>query len=215
MVLVDATATTFLGNSALREGGALCLSNNGGVVCDRCIFANNSAANGGGISAGISAEEGTISGLLIRNSSFRYNSATRGAAIDHYGTVNATDTDFVGNVADTGAALNLGYQSDDTPLSRLTSCRFVGNAADSRGGSIALETIGAVSLEHSTFEGNIANSSGAALVLLQQSGPVGIRNCDFVHNRAQSGGGGAVAVVHNADLKQLKVQGCLFQENKV
>jgi predicted outer membrane repeat protein len=216
LIPVQATATTFYNNSAMREGAAVYLTSVGTLTCNRCTFANNTASKGGAISGnGAGSEETGSIGLSITNSSFRFNSATRGGAIDLLGTLNASNTDFLGNTADTGGAVYLGYEFDYTPLSRFSSCQFSENRAGTLGGGLAFDTVGGVSVQGCMFEGNTAGSSGAGIALLAQSGPLNISRCVFTANKAASGGGGALALLHTASPKHLKVQGSSFIANKV
>ncbi len=136
----DSTASfsecSFEGNAAIYSGGAV--SNSSNIAdFDHCIFEKNSSSDHGGVVYGHS------SSLTFRNCSLVSNSAPSGGAVAAFGATQLTmeNTRLRGNQAtqDSGGAL---YSS--TSSVNLTNCELAGNLADDGAALFAYQTSGSV-----------------------------------------------------------------------
>ena len=122
--------STFSGNSAATEGGAI--RNDGTLEVNNSTFSGNSAPNGGGI------WQGSQTSLTVTDSTFSGNSATDGAGIFNRGggTVTVNNSTF----SDNRANLRGGGIYSDTNLrgetTSITNSTISGNTAQTSGGGV-------------------------------------------------------------------------------
>lgn len=122
-VIVD---STFVGNTGLRNGGAIWIQFVSNVTLTGSLFARNDTIRGGG-----AVYLQTDSALSVDRCRFVQNTARNGAAIRvALSQVFISNSLFVGNVAeDLGGALNTS--GTDSPV---TNCTFFANSAGVGGG---------------------------------------------------------------------------------
>lgn len=137
------------------SGGAIACTAD--PVISRCIFENNSAANGGGAVACALGGSPTI-----ENCVFEGNVAMEGGvggAIWCYSTSNPTISGcvFWGNSANSGGAIHV---TSSSPI--IESSVFASNVAQFGGGAVSHGDGGITSVNHCTFYGNEAGAGYAA-----------------------------------------------------
>jgi hypothetical protein len=116
------------GNAGGGEGGNI--RNAGTLRMENCAFSNGvTTANGGGIANVAGAK------LFMDRCGFTGNQAgTTGGAIDNAGTMQVTNTTFVNNIANSGAAIHTSDFGTDIAL--LRHLTITGNSATASGGGI-------------------------------------------------------------------------------
>ncbi|MCI0362841.1 MAG: right-handed parallel beta-helix repeat-containing protein [Phycisphaerales bacterium] len=200
---------TFSENSVISGGGGI-WNNSGAPLLVQCSFTSNYADGGG---AGVWDEESSPS---IFNCSFIDNTAF-GPGCGLYnagGAPTVTNCTFTGNIAYAGGGGGM-WNGTSNPV--ITNCSFTANQADTGGGIYNSHQSLSV-VNNCIFTANSA-SEGAGMYSLESnitaddcvfvdnvvwggSFPVGgglsnyfsssvIRNCSFIHNSAELGGGGA------------------------
>ena len=177
------TDSTFTGNSAGFQGGAI--SSNGKISSiTGSIFTGNSASHYGGAIF----TSGTISSII--GSTFTGNTASYGGAISN-GTgstiSNIIGSTFTGNTASNSGGAIYNYQGT---ISSIIGSTFTGNTAQYGGAIYNDNTIGTLS---ATFENNKANKNGGA-IYNDSRGTIGTLSATFENNKANetSYGGGAI-----------------------
>jgi predicted outer membrane repeat protein len=175
---------TFTGNIGAIGGGAMLLLEAGATV-ETTQFLGNFAATGGGIG---NLSETTPSELRLRDCHFSGNQCNvDGGAVrvDSWVELEAVRCTFLSNESLFGAAGAI--YSLETPT-RLVSCEFLGNVADTVGG--AVYATGELSCVNCVFAQNTSDGNGGALYLAGLSDGE-LANCTLAANSA-GGNGGAV-----------------------
>lgn len=243
--VVTATNVT-LQNLTLRDaytnqrGGAIVTTDEVSLTLDRVTFNNNVADEGGG-----AVFAGWNSDLIVSNSRFENNRAIagndeRGAGAIAFvspGTLQVTNSDFIGNQGINGAAIN----SLNGKLT-IANSRFINNNtlaatydagnpnSDLRGyggaiytdrASSTSETAGTIRISGSVFENNQGRAEGGAAYLYTAAGQdnVIIENSRFVSNSVSplvggnGGNGGAVTVMSNGYNRGVEIRNTTFANN--
>jgi predicted outer membrane repeat protein len=147
----------------------------GTVTLSDCVVSENSAADGGGISA-------ESSGLKLESCVVSDNAAWSGGGVwVHQSFLVATDCSFTGNDATTGG----GVRAQDSSI-EATQCSFSGNEVGGGGGGVWAEG-SPVNAEDSSFSDNTAGSGGG---IWAQDSPVSATECSFAGNTITVDGGG-------------------------
>lgn len=205
-IFLESSASLTLDASVLRAnraraGGAL-YNDDANLILNDNLFELNVAK--GGLAGGLGAATGvggaifnSVGGTLILNNGlFTTNSASDdGGAIQNYGTLGITGTQFLNNVAGTDT------RSGDTDNGRggaifnddgsviLTSVLFNQNRSFDQGGALFNQDAGFVSIALSTFNANSSVGDGGA-VYNADVGQVLIDRSTFSSNVATGDGGG-------------------------
>jgi predicted outer membrane repeat protein len=203
IITTDATIDGFLvrNNAGLpgTDGGGVYITNSSPTIAN-CIFNNNGADYGGGISiwhSGVDIQP------HISNCTFNGNSsAYGGGAISNRGNSNAVITDCIfsnNSTAGDGGAI---YIAGSNPT--VDNCTLTSNSATTSGGAIYLEDSQATIL-NCRFSGNNANDGGAIRNVLDLN--TKIANCTFYDNSAVTGG-----AISNLDSAP-NITNCTFSGN--
>ena len=130
--LLSIKNSKFEGNNA-TFGGAIFVESSK-LEVDNCTFENNK-----GLGVGSSGTSNTQGGAIIVHPA--------------QSSVSITDSTFIGNSANVGAAVSLSRVDGD---SIIENCTFTDNTASSEGGAIYGYTVGKLTVANSTFSGNTA-----------------------------------------------------------
>jgi len=204
-----------------RGGAIYCYTSN--PTLTNCIFSNNSAGYGGGVSneycnpiltncifSGNSADyfgggmgNNNYCNPTLINCIFNSNSAgTYGGGMDNndssYPTL--TNCTFNNNSANYGG----GISNDESNLI-LINCVFNGNFSNSRGGGMS-NSDSSPTLINCIFNGNFSNSGGGGM-FNDESNPI-LTNCTFSNNSAKCGGG-----MNNDEDSNPILTNCTFSKN--
>jgi len=205
----------FYGNRAsgsTSKGGAVSMANSNfpGTFIN-CTFEGNVVEGPDGYSHGgaiISSSGLTVNGCSFINN-YAYNDtsgiAQGGAVYSQYNAVIENST-FSGNTAEAhGGAI---YMLGDVDLT-LTNCTLSSNTAETEaGGGVYLQSNGSLNATGCTFKNNKAGGSGGGGGVRSTNSTQGetqITDCDFIGNRANTGGG---AYLYTADVDK-----CVFKGN--
>jgi hypothetical protein len=149
---VELTAPSF--------GGGMSSAGGVGVTASECVFAGNSAREGGAMFS----QELT---LTITGCEFSGNTASFGGVMENWMIAVATivNCSFVANAAVNGADGFGGhggaiYSSESAPT--FAGCLFLGNTAERRGGALQSLTDSSPTVVNCTIVGNSADISGGA-----------------------------------------------------
>jgi hypothetical protein len=163
------TNCKFIGNVTtplgvgFSDGGAILV--NGEAEITYCTFSDNSAGNGGGISAGLNK-------VTISNSTFTNNSATHdGGGVAYIGfdltqhVLTINNSTFKNNSADFegGAIVNMP-SANFGGTSNVTNSTVSGNFADLNAGGIFNKGAGILNVTNSTVTGNTGNNDGGGVM---------------------------------------------------
>ncbi len=196
--LLKIDGVTFLGNSSVRDGGALMAY--GSLAIAAGLFQSNTASFQGGA---IYQESGAQR-LDINASTFARNESDFGGGIYTYATLAITDTDFLTNTGNTYGGGMFTTASGTIVRGRLAGNRttFVTVGILLGGGGIYNDS-GTLTIDGAEFVENESAQQGGAL--LGADGPSAkyeIANALFKGNRAQSGAGvegeGAITLVDSS-----------------
>lgn len=203
------SSTVFTSNIATTAGGAIYSeSSNTDFKNSTFTFINNRAAGYGGA---LAIENKSLVAFSNSNIIFENNNAEKGGALaltDSGVNFTGSDVDFSNNKATFntgGAALAVG-----SILNFVNSnVNFNDNESAFSGGAMQIQNLSSIASEvyfansTATFSGNIASSNGGALfvndinfntdIILEFSDSY----VSFTSNTAQSGSGGAIAVIDN------------------
>ena len=172
--------STFIGNIAKENGGAINLNASRASIND-VKFINNSASYGGALFVGHSGGNGTVSNITCIGNTAIYN----GGAIDwNASTGNVSDSHFYNNTASNGGAIFVGASGGTSYIYRSS---FTGNNATNNGGAIDWYASGG-HVYAATFTDNHAGYGGAVFVG-RASGDGSIINSTFTLNTAVYNGG--------------------------
>ena len=183
---VDVSNSTFNGNTAYKNGGAIYVNTSNGnlVTTNNCTFVNNVAAGNGGAvyvtGTGKYVDGTNVDGEIFGGSTFgEYtdedgqtvaagNSATNGGAIGTYGTVTLYGTVFKNNTAEIGGAMYALQDDGKTNVVTVEGCTFENNRATVNsknigGGAIAVTKSITVNIIGGKFIGNSSAYYGGAI----------------------------------------------------
>ncbi len=176
----SATDSSFEGNTAKKNGGAVAATGTKVITFANCTFTSNQALStvsatdptsigGGAIYVGSGAT------VTVSGGSFNTNSVVGttqyvhvgGAVLVDGGTLNVSNALFDGNTANNGAAI--GTSRNNACAINATSCTFNNNVAALNGGGIYLQHAAAgetdtVVITDCSFDKNAANSGSGASV---------------------------------------------------
>ena len=208
---VTVTNSTFSGNTATGNGGAIYSSSNTDLTVSSSTFSNNTAGSGGAIritdtstatvsSSTFSANSASNGGalypnssnpMMVINSTFTGNTAVNGGgAISNHGTAIVSGSTFTNNTASGYGGGAIYVSGSKTTVSDTT---ISGNSAVF-GGGIGV-TSGQLIVSGSTFSGNSTTTNGnGGGIYTQSSTPATVINSTFYGNSAESGGGFMTAV---------------------
>ena len=177
----------FENNTAAVKGGAIYAFSNGKVTVSNSEFVDNSAfsAQGGGIYVGANATSFTLTDSTVTGNTAPYGG---GLSISANGTVTVADSDISSNTATSrggGAYVILGSNDLATQVT-VERTTFDGNIAGDSGGG--LHGAGRYLLvENSTFSSNQARLGGG--ISSSYGGQAKINNTTISGNEAARGGG--------------------------
>ena len=188
---------TFSSNQANFNGGAINVMTAFplGFTITNCTFVNNSAKHSGGALEVYSSRLEIYGSIFLQNSAKISGGAISGKCREHdnYSIVslNITDSDFINNRANIGAALSICFVREKLTISKLT---FLNNTAEQRGGAIDLKFL---NIRRITFviqtcnfiNNQVTNELGkdGALAFEKIYG-LKINSSKFIHNKAGYGG---------------------------
>eukprot|EP00775_Hariotina_reticulata_P004934 gene4934-5176_t len=204
-LIVRATHTSFLNNTASQQGGAIHAQDWGLLNLQQCQFAGNSALMSGGT---VSA---TSTRLMVTATKFERGTATFGGALLlDSGSAVISASAFWHQQASSGGAIAVLSGASVT----LMNCTFGNNTAQQAGGEMVSVWVGIFSYcgvggESSAiarWEGNLQRLRGA--VVMYSLSRLTSQNTSFKGNVA--GLGGAIAAEH----AQLNVSASTFTSNK-
>ncbi len=217
--VVEVTGTTFVGNQATAQGGAV-IANDSFLRCTSCVFEDNVAGTHGGAASVVRSPGGSRAGAdleLVSSTLARNSAAGEGGAIFGLDSaVRIVDSAFDANraagrggaIARVSATLSLAESALDLELVRTVLRR---NTAAT--GGAAFVQFGQVSIVGSVFADSAATQRGGALAF--EDSEIEVRDSDFLDNRVgASGDFGAVAGAIDAARSQLRVRGGRIAGNR-
>lgn len=189
--------------------------NTSSFVIDNCLFEGNSTAGFGGAISNWQCDH------LIKNCTFRNNTANNGGAINNDGRENTSaftvDSCLFENntVLDFGGAAMYNFRS----VVNVSNSEFTGNTSPNSAAAVYNgRTVG--TFKNCLFENGQANFGGA---MSNYSSPtnITIEDCNFVNNRANTSGGalinGFTAIVNiknsNFEFNNARFGGACFNQN--
>ena len=198
--LVSISGTTFDGNTAGWDGGAIHFSGEL-MTLNKCELKKNSAVNGGALHNGPAVDSKYIiradTTVSITGGTFEDNFADQeGGAILNAGELSCGETGFVSNKAIT----NGGGIANSGDLDVL-GCNFEKNDAVLEGG--AIHNPGSAEIRASDFTMNTAEAGGA----VSSQGHMTVKQSTLAGNEVATLGGG----IHNDG--ELKIEDCTFEKN--
>ncbi|MBQ8803291.1 MAG: right-handed parallel beta-helix repeat-containing protein [Tyzzerella sp.] len=230
-------SSTFNGNDAKYNGGAIRVEKNATVTVDSCEFKENTANSVGGA---INSDVGT---LIVKNSVFEGNisKGTSGAInLTNNSTANITDSTFKGNsstedsagaikvnksalvledsifeentTTQSGGAIFLQGKIDENTYSYVTAtgCTFKANSAGKTGGAIKGETGVVITLNDSEFIENVIvgeGTTGGAIDAYKST----VNATDVIFEKNTSNTYGGAVYLNTGAVANL--EGCQFSEN--
>ena len=227
--------TSFTGNYATVDGGALYLHDSTSTVKNATFTENHTTNFGGAINT-----TGAGSVLDVTNSRFDGNEGYHGGAIRNTnGTLNVHDSYFTANSAARGLAIHsnvngsvtLTYVYDSqfvendargisgsrgTVLANhgelyVYNSEFTRNKADESGAGVLGQNAEKVYIEGSTFTGNTVNRQGGAIY--QADGELTVKDSTFTGNKSGNQGG-AVNVYRHSSSTSATFENCTFVDNE-
>ncbi len=201
---VSSSGALTLRNLSLRRGqlnGANPLENFGELTLEHVTVADHTST----ATAGALVNYGQ---LVVRNSTFRHNSAgnpggASGAAIlNDGGSIIVEHSSFISNTitSNTGSGGAISNRAGDLTV---VGSAFRGNGALD-GGALFVNSGAIVTVTHSLFEGNQAGYGGA----IESRGQLDVNDSTIRNNRATIGDGGAIWVLEgDLDLAYVTISG--------
>ncbi|KAA0219683.1 MAG: hypothetical protein EDS66_16630 [Planctomycetota bacterium] len=188
---------TILDGNTQDEGGGIRCEAASPQILD-CVFESCTAAHGGAISLRGGSD------ALVQDCTFTGNSTSGyGGAVDVYDN---SDPDLIGlvidgtNTADSGGGINV-YQADAT----ITGCEITGVTVTGSGGGIYIYSAPTgVTLTDCTISGCSASNGVGGAVRLSDS-EVGLTDCVFTENDANSDGGGIYGLNASVSLDECTI----------
>eukprot|EP01041_Mallomonas_annulata_P001204 gene1204-2339_t len=217
------TDCSFTGNSALiSSGGGISFSTSVRYSnISRCIFDDNYARNGGGMSMTGGGESPRLQDLLFVHNSAYYGGGALFLSSSIY-SARFDNISFIRNTAlfSSGGAVHLGESVVDFLF---TGCIFEYNGIlkgyngqsgiDSNGGALYLGFGNSGTVQESVFVFNWAMGGGAAIMLANGQTNCSIIQCIFRNNSLSVDGVGGVVAVTGSENVNLIIQYCLFGNN--
>ena len=203
----------FTGNTATKEGGALCCKAGKWNITGTTFDGNIAGNHGGALHSTGSSAVFVIDGSIIRNNSVT-GSAAAGAIYSNATTTGNTvsNTKFESNSTLThGGAL---YWSGSGSLA-LDKCQFEGNYAANTQGAVIKKTTGTLYCNASSFTSNIAKGERTGGVMRIEGGNTFISNCCFYGNTATQAHtdlvlcGGTTTVLNSTLFESDKTMACI------
>ncbi len=192
---VNLTSDSITANSSASTGGAINVGTGASTItATSCTFSGNVGTTGGAVHIVVTATTfSATSSTFINN---RASTSTGGAI--HTGvaaTVTLNQNQFISNTA-AGNGGAIRFSTTSTPSITINTSSFTGNTSSSNGGGIYFgHATGPVIISGSTFANNSATTSGGG-IHLAGAAPVTINNSTFSGNVAKGNttatGGGAI-----------------------
>jgi Ca2+-binding RTX toxin-like protein len=223
-----------------ERGGAIFTTDEATLTLEQVTFRNNVADQGGG-----AVFANWNSDVFVSNSRFENNRAIagndeRGAGAIGFlspGTLQVTNSDFIGNQGINGAAINSlngkltitnsRFLNNDTLAATFdagnpnSDLRGYGGALYTDRASSTTETAGTIRISGSVFENNRGRAEGGAAYLFTAAGQdnVIIENSRFVSNSVSplaggnTGNGGALTIISNGFNRGVDISNTTFANN--
>lgn len=211
--VINIKDSEFIGNSAVKEGGALCCKAGKWNITGTTFDGNKAGNHGGAIHSTGSSTVFVIDGSILRNNSVT-GSAAAGAIYSNATTTGNTvsNTKFESNSTLThGGAL---YWSGSGSLV-LDKCKFEGNNAANTQGAVIKKTAGTLYCNASSFTSNTAKGERTGGVMRIEGGNTFINNCCFYGNTATQAHtdlvlcGGTTTVLNSTLFESDKTMACI------
>ena len=203
-VKITASMSTFVNNTALRDGGVFRLKG-GDTEVIHSQFSGNTAGHSGAVVY-------SIDGILnINNSHFQLNkaNATGGVIYTSGGNVTASFTVFTNNTANLGGVVHT--ECSDPGSIIFDNVLIENNLAENDGGVInSYECFAAIS--DSTIRNNHANNNGGTMLF--HGGKTLIKNSTLSHNRAGNDGGVVMSSYTYLNEFQILIEESTFTDNE-
>ena len=170
----------FTGNTAAKEGGALCCKAGAWNIAGTTFDGNIAGNHGGALHSTGSTTVFVIDGSIMRNNSVT-GSAAGGVIYSNATTTGNTvsNTKFESNSTQTnGGAL---YFSGNGTFA-FDKCQFDGNYAKTQG-AVIKQTAGTVYFNASSFTSNVASGERTGGVMRLEGGQAFLNNCCFYGNQ--------------------------------
>lgn len=182
---VEILGTSFSGNNATTQGGAISVSDApDGVFISSSSLLNNTATNGGALVVVGSGQVSFIDATVTGNSS---NNAGGAAYLSGNTRLQVTDSSFTNNHStnNSGGAIHVSGGVSGVSVG---GSSFTGNTADINGGAMSIVGVDGLNVTASVFTNNAADGVGGGLSI-ENAGIVDISDSDFTGNSAVFGGG--------------------------
>jgi predicted outer membrane repeat protein len=196
--------STFEGNTA-SQGGALYVKSQSQLLLRKVNFNHNKAEGDAAVSSGgaifINVQGGDVNSILIQDSAFNSNAATRGGAVRMSGSnVKFVNTNFTTNVAISkassptnmyGGAIYVCDTNNVPATPRFESCVFDGNSVmasdlyESRGGAIYFQRSSG-EMHDVVFKKNLAKLGGAIFFVNDEDAILIFAGSTFLTNTEQN-----------------------------
>ena len=212
-IALQVSGSTFTGNTATTNGGAIWITNGKTATVTNSTFSNNTANDGGAIYLGemieTKDEDGNVTETTYKTGTLKATGCTftsntgsnsyGGAIYVMKGSVEVKTSEFTSNYAKyQGGAIWVNSEVTAT----IEDSQFTGNTTGSKAGG-AIWSAGELILARTQFANNIAGTGGGAIN--SEGGNITAEDCTFTSNQSQNGGnGGAIAAVGGA-IVELKV----------
>ena len=166
---------TIQNGNAEHGGGMRCYWDSQPTL-KNCVFRNNVAVYGGGVS--------NESDIMLFDCTFENNAAERGGAV---GNSWGASPRFIrcSFISNTAGGYGGGIRNYEAETSEFTECAFIGNIAGETGGGISNNN-STTSLFDCTFDGNEAEFGGG---IHSDGGTLNVEACNFKDHAAGAGGG--------------------------
>ena len=176
-VTLDIQETTFVGNMAFSDLGAIDVQHQAHLRIKNCLFDNNlSQRYGGAICGGFNAT------VDIQDTKFRRNRAVQGGAIDvdQRSFLQITNCTFKDNHAQLGGALFGGLDL----VCEINKSHFLNNSASKQGGAINIQQNASLLITNSRLERNSVYGSLGGGIVVTFNVKSKIRETNFTGNSA-------------------------------
>ena len=192
--------TSFVGNKALLDSGAIYVADQAHLRITNCVFEDNVSQRGlgGAIFSGYNVT------AVVKDTFFKGNSALQGGALDvnNQSYLRTTNCTFEDNLAKWGGAIFLGFDL----FCEINGSSFRNNSA-LQGGAINMQEEANVLITESKMEGNFASDIGGA-ILAAFDATLTLREAYFTFNNA-SDEAGALYVYQS----ECYITWCIFHSN--
>ena len=201
-VTLNIQETTFVGNKASSDSGAILVKYQAHLAITNCLFEDNVSQRGLG---GALTGAGNVT-IDILETNFTGNSAVQGGAldVDKQSFLNVTDCAFEDNHANLGGAIFGGLHL----VCIINGSYFFNNSA-SQGGAINMQQTANVLITNSKLERNFVDGGLGGGIMAFLYAKLRIRETNFTCNSA-SGRGGALFIDSQSECH---VARCIFHGN--